>query len=149
MKEKILQALNAKGIKTDGLNDEQLLAAFNEQAAKEAIEKKKGKEEKDEQGKEGKEKTTNAQVPEWFANFVTTVNNRFDEMSKVVNKSVEAEEKTMREAVKTAFDMSETVVNELKGEPLKALYAKCQKSVSVNGAFNTANGNQSICDMPE
>ena len=55
----------------------------------------------------------------------------------------------MSEAVKNAFDMSETAVNELKDEPLKALYAKCQKSASVNSAFNTANGNQSICDMPE
>ena len=55
----------------------------------------------------------------------------------------------MREAVKAAFDMPETAVNELKGEALSALYAKCQKSVSVNSAFSASNSNKSICDMPE
>lgn len=144
MKEKILQALNAKGIKTDGLDDEQLLTAFNEQVAKEAIDKKKADE--DEEEKKKKDEAQNSeQTPLWAKKLIDEVNS----LKQTVNANVEAEERTMREAVKAEFDVPETAVNELKGEALSALYAKCQKSVSVNSAFSASNSNQSICDMPE
>ena len=142
MKEKILQVLNAKGIKTDGLTDEQLLTAFNEQVAKEAIDKKKADEDEE---KKKDEAQNSEQTPKWAKPLIDKVNS----LEQIVSANAVAEEKTMREAVKAAFDMPETAVNELKGEALSALYAKCQKSVSVNSSFSASNGNQSICDMSE
>lgn len=145
MKEKILKVLNAKGIKTDGLDDEHLLTAFNEQAAKEAIDKKKADEKEDEKKKKKDEAQNSEQTPAWAKPLIDKVNS----LEQIVSANAAAEEKTMREAVKAKFGMADVAVNALCGEPLIALYAECQKSVSVNGAFNTSNGNQSICDMPE
>lgn len=150
MKEKILEALNAKGIKTDGLTDEQLLKAFNEQAAKEAIDKKKAEDEEKDKDKDKKEKEKEGaqnqeQAPEWFKDF----SKRFEAVEKVVNSNINNEEQAMRTAVKTKFGMSDTAVNALSGEPLKELYAQCQTSVGLNSATNQFNSDKSICDMPE
>ena len=148
MKEKILAALNAKGIKTDGLTDEQLLTAFNEQAAKDAIDKKKAEDEEKDKDKKEKEKEgaqNQEQAPAWFKDF----SKRFEAVEKVVNANVNNEEQTMRAAVKTKFGMSDTAVNALSGEPLKELYAQCQTSVGLNSATNQFNSDKSICDMPE
>ena len=148
MKEKILEALNAKGIKTDGLTDEQLLKAFNEQAAKDAIDKKKVEDEEKEKKKKEKEKEdaqNQEQAPAWFKDF----SKRFEAVEKVVNSNINNEEQAMRTAVKTKFGMSDTAVNALSGEPLKELYAQCQTSVGLNSATNQFNSDKSICDMPE
>lgn len=144
MKEKILAALNAKGIKTDGLNDEQLLTAFNEQVTKDAIDKKKAEDEEKE--KKAKEIAQNQkQAPAWFTDFII----RFEAVEQVVNANINNEEQVMRAAVKTKFGMSDTAVNALSGEPLKELYAQCQTSVGLNSATNQFNSDKSICDMPE
>ena len=146
MKEKILAALNAKGIKTDGLSDEQLLTAFNEQVAQDAIDKKKAEdEEKDKKEKEKEGAQNQEQAPAWFKDF----SKRFEAVEKVVNANVNNEEQTMRAAVKTKFGMSDTAVNALSGDPLKELYAQCQTSVGLNSATNQFNSDKSICDMPE
>ena len=146
MKEKILAALNAKGIKTDGLNDEQLLTAFNEQAAKDAIDKKKAEdEEKAKKAKEKENAQNQEQAPAWFKDF----SKRFEAVEQVVNANINNEEQAMRAAVKTKFGMSDTAVNALSGEPLKELYAQCQTSVGLNSATNQFNSDKSICDMPE
>lgn len=148
MKEKILAALNAKGIKTDGLTDEQLLTAFNEQVIKDAIDKKKAEDEEKDKDKKEKEKEgaqNQEQAPAWFKDF----SKRFEAVEKVVNANVNNEEQTMRAAVKTKFGMSDTAVNALSGDPLKELYAQCQTSVGLNSATNQFNSDKSICDMPE
>ncbi|MFQ0991325.1 DUF2213 domain-containing protein [Gilliamella apicola] len=148
MKEKILAALNAKGIKTDGLSDEQLLTAFNEQAAKDAIDKKKAEDEEKEKKEKEKEKEgaqNQEQAPAWFKDF----SKRFEAVEQVVNANINNEEQAMRAAVKTKFGMSDTAVNALSGEPLKELYAQCQTSVGLNSATNQFNSDKSICDMPE
>lgn len=148
MKEKILAALNAKGIKTDGLNDEQLLTAFNEQAAKDAIDKKKDEDEEKEKKEKEKEKENaqnQEQAPAWFTDF----SKRFEAVEQVVNANINNEEQAMRAAVKTKFGISDTAVNALSGEPLKELYAQCQTSVGLNSATNQFNSDKSICDMPE
>lgn len=141
MKEKILAALNAKGIKTDGLSDEQLLTAFNEQAAKDAIDKKKVEDEEKEKEKEGVQ--NQEQAPAWFKDF----SKRFEAVEKVVNANINNEEQTMRAAVKTKFGMSDTAVNVLSGEPLKELYAQCQTSVGLNSATNQFNKDNSLLNM--
>lgn len=141
MKEKILAALNAKGIKTDGLNDEQLLTAFNEQAAKDAIDKKKAEDEEKEKEKENAQ--NQEQAPAWFKDF----SKRFEAVEQVVNANINNEEQAMRAAVKTKFGMSDTAVNALSGEPLKELYAQCQTSVGLNSAVNQFNKDNSLLNM--
>ena len=130
MKEKILLALNAAGVKTDGLSDEQLLAAYNEQTAKKADEEQKN--------------ATNAQAPDWAKSLLAEV----AELKTAVNASTEKELSVKRDAVKAKFNMSQTAVNALSGEPLDALYAQCVSSAPINGGLAN-NTNQTICDMPE
>ena len=144
MKEKIVAALNAKGVKTDGLNDEQLLTAFNEQAAKDAIDKKKAEdEEKAKKAKEKENAQNQEQAPAWFKDF----SKRFEAVEQVVNANINNEEQAMRAAVKTKFGMSDTAVNALSGEPLKELYAQCQTSVGLNSATNQFNTDNSLLNM--
>ncbi len=146
MKEKIVAALYAKGIKTNGLSDEQLLTAFNEQVAKDAIDKKKAEDEEKDKDKDKKEKEgaqNQEQAPVWFKEF----SKRFEAVEKVVNANINNEEQTMRAAVKTKFSISDTAVNALSGEPLKELYAQCQTSVGLNSATNQFNKDNSLLNM--
>lgn len=143
MKNMILNALNAKGIKTDGLTDEQLLAAFNEETAKDALAKKKEDEEK-EKDKKDKEKAQNEQTPEWAKTLISDVNS----LKQTVTSNAETEAKAMREAVKAKFGMTDVAVNALSGEPLKELYAQCNSSTSINPSFQQ-NGKDTFSDMPE
>ena len=55
----------------------------------------------------------------------------------------------MRAAVKAKFGMTDVAVNALDGEPLKELFAQCQTSTGLNGAFRQATNNQSVSEMPE
>ncbi|STU27921.1 Uncharacterised protein [Klebsiella pneumoniae] len=58
--------------------------------------------------------------------------------------------KTKREAVKTKFPfMTEAAINSLAGEALNDMYAQCQTSTGLNGAFRQATNTQSVSEMPE
>lgn len=144
MKEKILLALNAAGIKTDGLSDEQLLKAYNEQTAKEAIEKKKTSEEEEKKKAEQEKKNaTNAEdAPAWAKTLMNKVSN----LELAVNANTEKELSVKREAVKNKFNMTQTAVNALSGEPLDALYAQCVKTAPISGGFAN-NSDNSLLNM--
>lgn len=144
MKEKILLALNAAGVKTDGLSDEQLLAAYNEQTAKKAIDEKKAAddEEKKKKADEEQKNATNAQAPDWAKSLIAEV----AELKTAVNASTEKELSVKRDAVKAKFNMSQTAVNALSGEPLDALYAQCVSSAPINGGY-ASNSDNSLLNM--
>ena len=144
MKEKILLALNAAGVKTDGLSDEQLLAAYNEHTAKKAIDEKKAAddEEKKKKAEEEQKNATNAQAPDWAKSLLAEV----AELKTAVNASTEKELSIKRDAVKAKFNMSQTAVNALSGEPLDALYAQCVSTAPINGGFAN-NNNNSLLNM--
>ena len=144
MKEKILLALNAAGVKTDGLSDEQLLAAYNEQTAKKAIDEKKAAddEEKKKKVEEEQKNATNAQAPDWAKSLIAEV----AELKTAVNASTEKELSVKRDAVKAKFNMSQTAVNALSGEPLDALYAQCVSSAPINGGY-ASNSDNSLLNM--
>ena len=139
MKEKILLALNAAGVKTDGLSDEQLLVAYNEQTAKKAIDEKKAAddEEKKKKADEEQKNATNAQAPDWAKSLIAEV----AELKTAVNASTEKELSVKRDAVKAKFNMSQTAVNALSGEPLDALYAQCVSSAPINGGYANNSDN--------
>jgi len=144
MKEKILLALNAAGVKTDGLSDEQLLAAYNEQTAKKAIDEKKAAddEEKKKKVEEEQKNATNAQAPDWAKSLLAEV----AELKTAVNASTEKELSVKRDAVKAKFNMSQTAANALSGEPLDALYAQCVSSAPINGGY-ASNSDNSLLNM--
>lgn len=144
MKEKILLALNAAGIKTDGLSDEQLLKVYNEQTTKEAIEKKKASEEEEKKKAEQEKKNaTNAEdAPAWAKSLMNKVTN----LELAVNANTEKELSVKREAVKAKFNMTQTAVNALAGEPLDALYVQCVKTAPISGGFAN-NSDNSLLNM--
>lgn len=140
MKEKILLTLNAAGVKTDGLSDEQLLAAYNEQTAKKAIDEKKAAddEEKKKKAEEEQKNATNAEdAPAWAKTLMNKVSN----LELAVNANTEKELSVKREAVKNKFNMSQTAVNALSGEPLDALYAQCVSTAPINGGYANNSDN--------
>ncbi|MCX8602629.1 MULTISPECIES: hypothetical protein [unclassified Gilliamella] len=144
MKEKIIMALDAAGIKTDGLSDEQLLKVYNEQITKDAIDKKKSSEEEEKKKAEQEKKNaTNAEnAPAWAKSLMNKVTN----LELAVNANTEKELSVKREAVKAKFNMTQTAVNALTGEPLDALYAQCVKTAPISGGFAN-NSDNSLLNM--
>ncbi|HCO6569856.1 TPA: DUF2213 domain-containing protein [Escherichia coli] len=148
MKELIINALQAAGKPTEGKSDAELMDAYNQMKADEAAAKKNSDEEIDPATGKPKKKeqaTNNEEMPAWakaLTDQVTALNTQ-------INASSETEKGNMRTAVKAKFGMTDLAVNALDGEPLKELFAQCQTSTGLNGAFRQANNNQSVSEMPE
>ncbi len=148
MKELIINALQAAGKPTEGKSDAELMDAYNQMKADEAAAKKNGDEEIDPATGKPKKKeqaTNNEEMPAWarvLTEQVTALNSQ-------INASAETEKGNMRAAVKAKFGMTDVAVNALDGEPLKELFAQCQTSTGLNGAFRQATNNQSVSEMPE
>ncbi|MFG0647701.1 DUF2213 domain-containing protein [Leclercia adecarboxylata] len=148
MKQKMIAALNAAGATTEGLTDDQVWDAYNEQMKKSASDDKKdGGDDIDDAGKSKKKDpaANNEEMPAWakvLTEQVTALNSQ-------INANAETEKGNMRAAVKAKFGMTDVAVNALDGEPLKELFAQCQTSTGLNGAFRQATNNQSVSEMPE
>ncbi|EJP6420328.1 DUF2213 domain-containing protein [Enterobacter hormaechei] len=148
MKQKMIAALNAAGVTTEGLTDDQVWDAYNEQMKKSASDDKKdGGDDIDDAGKSKKKEpaANNEEMPAWakvLTEHVTALNSQ-------INASAETEKGNMRAAVKAKFGMTDLALNALDGEPLKELFAQCQTSTGLNGAFRQATNNQSVSEMPE
>lgn len=151
MKELIINALKAAGKPTDGKSDTELMDAYNQMAAekaapKETPEEKAAREKKEADDKKDKDTATNSeQAPAWFKPFA-------DDLAAVksgltVNADKEKGEK--RAAVKTKFGLDDLAVNALDGAALDGLFAQCQTSTGLNGAFRQTNSSQSVSEMPE
>lgn len=148
MKQKMIAALNAAGATTEGLTDDQVWDVYNEQMKKSASDDKKdGGDDIDDAGKSKKKDpaANNEEMPAWakvLTEQVTALNSQ-------INANAETEKGNMRAAVKAKFGMTDVAVNALDGEPLKELFAQCQTSTGLNGAFRQATNNQSVSEMPE
>ncbi|GAB0828578.1 DUF2213 domain-containing protein [Escherichia coli] len=148
MKELIINALQAAGKPTEGKSDAELMDAYNQMKADEAAAKKNGDEEIDPATgrlKKKEQANNNEEMPAWakvLTEQVTALNSQ-------INASAETEKGNMRTAVKAKFGMTDLAVNALDGEPLKELFAQCQTSTGLNGAFRQATNNQSVSEMPE
>lgn len=148
MKELIINALKAAGKPTDGKSDAELMDAYNQMKADEATAKKKGDEEIDpETGKPKKKEqaANNEEMPAWakaLSDQVAAINSQ-------ISAGAETEKASMRTAVKAKFGMTDIAVNALDGEPLKELFAQCQTSTGLNGAFRQVNSSQPGSEMPE
>lgn len=148
MKELIINALQASGKPTEGKSDAELMDAYNQLAAEKAAAKKDGGDEIDPAtGKpKKKEQASNSEeAPAWFKPFA-------DDLAAVksglaVNSDKEKGEK--RAAVKAKFGLDDLAVNALDGAALDGLFAQCQTSTGLNGAFRPVNNNDSFSEMPE
>ena len=149
MKELIINALKAAGKPTEGKSDAELMDAYNQMKAEEAIAKKKGDEEIDpETGKPKKKEqaANNEEMPAWAQKLADRVDVVFNSLSANADK----EKGEKRAAVKLAMNMSDDEVADLDGKALDAMYAKCQTSFGLNGAFrHQATNTQSVSEMPE
>ncbi|MCF7093688.1 DUF2213 domain-containing protein [Klebsiella variicola] len=148
MKELIINALQAAGKPTEGKSDAELMDAYNQLAAEKAAAKKDGGDKIDPAtGKpKKKEQASNSEeAPAWFKPFA-------DDLAAVksglaVNADKEKGEK--RAAVKAKFGLDDLAVNALDGAALDGLFAQCQTSTGLNGAFRSVNNNDSFSEMPE
>lgn len=150
MKEIITNALKAKGKEVEGKTEAELMDAYNQMVAEDAKAKadaeEKAKKEKDEADKAAKQPAANSEeMPAWaklLTEQVSALNSQF-----TANSDKEKGEK--RAAVKAKFGMTDVAVNALDGDPLNELFAQCQTSTGLNGAFRQAAINQSVSEMPE
>ena len=153
MKELIINALKAAGKPTDGKSDAELMDAYNQMAAEKAKpkeetpEEKAAREKKEADDEKAKEQATNSEdMPAWaklLTEQVTAINSQ-------LNANSDKEKGEKRAAVKLAMNMSDEEVADLDGKALDAMYAKCQASFGLNGAFrNQATNTQSVSEMPE
>lgn len=148
MKELIINALQAAGKPTEGKSDAELMDAYNQLAAEKAAAKKEGEDEiAPATGKpKKKEQASNSEeAPAWFAPFAEKLNSI--ESGLTANSDKEKGEK--RAAVKAKFGLDDLAVNTLDGAALDGLFAQCQTSTGLNGAFRQVNNNDSFSEMPE
>ncbi|EPS4512686.1 DUF2213 domain-containing protein [Klebsiella aerogenes] len=152
MKELIVNALKAKGKSVDGKTDAELMDAYNQMLAENADSKeetpeaKGAREKKETDDKKANGQTTNSEeMPAW----AKTLTDQVMALNSQINANSESEKARMRAAVKAKIGMTDIAVNALDGEPLSELFAKCQTSTGLNGAFLQATNNQSVSEMPE
>ncbi|HBX6085240.1 TPA: DUF2213 domain-containing protein [Klebsiella pneumoniae] len=148
MKELIINALQAAGKPTEGKSDAELMDAYNQMKAEEVTAKKKGDEEIDPATgapKKTEQAANNEDMPAW----AKALSDQVLALNSKINANSETEKSNMRAAVKAKFGMTDIAVNALDGEPLKELFAQCQTSTGLNGAFRQATNTQSVSEMPE
>ncbi|WP_421550098.1 DUF2213 domain-containing protein [Kluyvera intermedia] len=138
MKEKMIAALNAAGVTTDGLTDDQVWDAYNEQVKKPAddnIDPKTGK---------PKVKPTETESNSDMQAMITAaVNAAVKPLQEQLQANADKDLKTKREAVKAKFSfMTEAAVNSLSGDALNDMFSQCQTSIGLNPSFQ-GNGAQS------
>lgn len=151
MKELIINALQAAGKPTEGKSDAELMDAYSQMAAEKAAktetpEEKAAREKKEADDKKSKEQANNnEEMPGWaklLSEQVTAINSQ-------LNANSDKEKGEKRAAVKAKFLLDDIAVNALDGAALDGLYAQCQTSVGLNGAFRQVNSSQSVSEMPE
>lgn len=148
MKELIVNALKANGKEVEGKTDAELMDAYNQMKAEEVTAKKKGDDEIDPTTgapKKTEQAANNEDMPAW----AKALTDQVLALNSKINANSETEKSNMRAAVKAKFGMTDIAVNALDGEPLKELFAQCQTSTGLNGAFRPVNNNDSFSEMPE
>jgi hypothetical protein len=132
MKEKMIAALNAAGVKTEGLTDDQVWDAYNQQ-----MQKKEGG------GYPGQAQINSDVITAAVNAALTPLNEKLSKLETQLQANAESELKTKRDAVKAKFSfMTEAAINSLAGDALNDLYSQCQTSTGLNPAFQ-GNGAQS------
>ena len=133
MKEKMIAALNAAGVTTEGLTDDQVWDAYNQQMQK----------------KDGGQPQINSDAITAAVNAaITPLTEKIGHLETQLQANAEKDLKTKRDAVKAKFSfMDEGAVNSLSGDALNALYSQCQTSTGLNPAFQGNSAQSEILTM--
>ncbi|HHT4841321.1 TPA: DUF2213 domain-containing protein [Klebsiella aerogenes] len=132
MKEKMIASLNAAGVKTDGLTDDQVWDAYNQQMQK-----------KDGGGDPGQAQINSDAITAAVNLALKPLTDEISTLKSQLQANAESELKAKRDAVKAKFSfMTEAAINSLSGDALNDLYSQCQTSTGLNPAFQ-GNGAQS------
>lgn len=132
MKEKMIAALNAAGVKTEGLTDDQVWDAYNQQ-----MQKKEGG------GDPGQAQINSDAITAAVNLAIKPLTDEIGTLKSQLQANAESDLKTKRDAVKAKFSfMTEAAINSLAGDALNDMYSQCQTSTGLNPAFQ-GNGAQS------
>lgn len=145
MKDMIINALKAAGKPTDGKTEAELLDAYNQMKADEA---KKDDEEIDPKTGKPKKKDTATNSDDLKALISAAVNEAVAPLKEQLQANADTERKSMREAVKAKFCLTDVAVNALADDPLNEMYSQCQTTLGLNNRFQN-NQTESISNMPE
>lgn len=141
MKEKMIAALNAAGVKTEGLTDDQVWDAYNQQALK-----------KEGGGDPGQPQINSEAITAAVNLALKPLTEEISTLKTQLQANAEKDLKTKREAVKTKFPfMTESAINSLSGDALNDMYSQCQTSTGLNPAFqgNSAQSDILTMEAPE
>ena len=144
MKEKILAALNAAGVKTEGLDDDALFAAYNEAMKSKA--KVEDEEEMDNAGGKGKTKEKNSEVLE----ALNAITEEIKQLKAANAASAQAEIDAVAAQVANAGIMELEDAKKLSVKSLNGLLAK-SGVVVANGAggFTQVKKSNIFDELPE
>ncbi|KHO35585.1 phage protein [Enterobacter sp. FB] len=129
MKEKMIAALNAAGVKTEGLTDDQVWDAYNQQ-----MQKKEGG------GDQGQAQINSDAITAAVNLALKPLTDEISTLKSQLQANAESDLKTKRDAVKAKFSfMTEAAINSLSGEALNDMYSQCQTSTPLNPSFQLVN----------
>ncbi|GLY59664.1 DUF2213 domain-containing protein [Pectobacterium carotovorum subsp. carotovorum] len=125
MKQKMVAALNAAGVKTDGLTDDQVWDAYNQQ-----MQKKEGN------GDPAGGTQVNAEAITAAVNAaIKPLTDKIGTLETQLQANTDKVLNDKRQAVKVKFGLEDAAVNALQGDALDGLFAKCQTSTGINGGY--------------
>ncbi|MEB6378155.1 DUF2213 domain-containing protein [Leclercia adecarboxylata] len=132
MKQKMIAALNAAGVTTEGLTDDQVWDAYNQQ-----MQKKAG-------GGDPAGNQVNTDAITAAVNAaLTPLTDKLSHLETQLQANAEKDTAEKRQAVKAKFPfMTEAAINSLAPEALNDMFSQCQTSTGLNPAFQ-GNGAQS------
>ncbi|MEG6000092.1 DUF2213 domain-containing protein [Enterobacter ludwigii] len=132
MKQKMIAALNAAGVTTEGLTDDQVWDAYNQQ-----MQKKAG-------GGDPAGAQVNTDAITAAVNAaLTPLTDKISHLETQLQANAEKDITAKRQAVKAKFPfMTEAAINSLAGDALNDMFSQCQTSTGLNPAFQ-GNGAQS------
>ena len=132
MKQKMIAALNAAGVTTEGLTDDQVWDAYNQQ-----MQKKAG-------GGDPAGAQVNTDAITAAVNAaLTPLTDKISHLETQLQANAEKDTAEKRQAVKAKFPfMTEAAINSLAPDALNDLFSQCQTSTGLNPAFQ-GNGAQS------
>lgn len=132
MKQKMIAALNAAGVTTEGLTDDQVWDTYNQQ-----MQKKAG-------GGDPAGTQVNTDAITAAVNAaLTPLTDKISHLETQLQANAEKDITAKRQAVKAKFPfMTEAAINSLVGDALNDMFSQCQTSTGLNPAFQ-GNGAQS------
>ncbi|RKR64027.1 hypothetical protein C7387_0705 [Yokenella regensburgei] len=137
MKEKMIAALNTAGVKTEGLTDDQVWDAYNQQ-----MQKKEGG------GDPGQAQINSDAITAAVNLALKPLTDEISTLKSQLQANAENDLKAKREAVKAKFSfMTEAAINSLSGDALNDMYSQCQTSTGLYPAFQGNGAESEILTM--